>query len=143
MVLAEAVLRLLSEWSASEAPTLLVIEDAQWSDRETLQVIEYLADNLADRPVVVVVTLRDGEPVPNSDFVNALLARRAIRPIDLSPLDRGSPKQWYASAAARRTWHRVSSTPLSRDATAFPFISRSCLRLLSATPSQQIVPSSR
>jgi DNA-binding CsgD family transcriptional regulator/tetratricopeptide (TPR) repeat protein len=87
IVLAEGVLRLLSEWSREDAPTLLVIDDAQWSDLETLQVVEYLADNLAGHPVLVVVTLRGGEPGPSNELIDALLARRIIRPIDLSPLD--------------------------------------------------------
>jgi DNA-binding CsgD family transcriptional regulator len=87
LVLAEGVLRLLSQWSATEAPTLLVIEDAQWADRETLQMLEYLADNLAGHPVLVVVTLRAGEPGPSNELIDALLARRAIRPIDVYPLD--------------------------------------------------------
>jgi len=87
IVLAEGVLRLLSEWSAPDAPTLLVIEDAQWSDRETLQAVEYLADNLAGHPVLVVVTMRSCEPGPGDEVVGALLARRAIRSVDLHPLD--------------------------------------------------------
>jgi DNA-binding CsgD family transcriptional regulator len=87
MVLAEGVLRLMVEWSSSEAPSLLVIEDVHWADRETLEVIDYLADHVSGHAVLVVVTLRDDEPGPGSELVSALRARRVVRHISLPPLD--------------------------------------------------------
>ena len=87
LVLAEGVLRLLVEWSSPDAPALLVIEDLHWADRETLEVIEYLADHVSGHPAVVVATLRDDEAGPGGELVSALWARRAIQPISLSPLD--------------------------------------------------------
>jgi len=87
IVLAEGMLRLLVEWSSADTPALLVIEDLHWADRETLEVIEYLADHLAGHAALVVVTLRDDEPGPGSELVSALWARRAVQPISLAPLD--------------------------------------------------------
>ena len=87
MVLAEGVLRLMVEWSSFAAPALLAIEDVHWADRETLEVIEYLADHVSGHAVLVVVTLRDDEPGPGSERMSALLARRVVRHISLSPLD--------------------------------------------------------
>lgn len=87
IVLAEGVLRLMVEWSSPDAPALLVIEDLHWADRETLEVIEYLADHLSGYAVLVVVTLRDDEPGPGGELVSALWARRVVQPIFLSPLD--------------------------------------------------------
>src|SRR5258708_2422145 len=80
MVLAEGVLRLMVEWSSSEAPALLAIEDVHWADRETLEVIEYLADHVSGHAVLVVVTLRDDERGPGSELVSALRARRVVPP---------------------------------------------------------------
>jgi DNA-binding CsgD family transcriptional regulator len=87
IVLAEGVLRLMVEWSSPDAPALLVIEDVHWADRETLQVIEYLADHVYGHAVLVVVTLRDDEPGPGSELVSALRARRTAHAISLHPLD--------------------------------------------------------
>ncbi len=87
IVLAEGVLRLMVEWSSPEAPALLVIEDLHWADRETLEVLEYLADHLSGQAVLVTATLRDDEPGPGGELVSALWARRAVRPVSLSPLD--------------------------------------------------------
>jgi DNA-binding CsgD family transcriptional regulator/tetratricopeptide (TPR) repeat protein len=87
IVLAEGVLRLMVEWSSPDAPALLVIEDLHWADRETLEVIEYLADHLSGHAALVVATLRDDEPGPGGELVSALWARRAVEPMYLSPLD--------------------------------------------------------
>ncbi len=87
IVLAEGVLRLMVEWSSPDAPALLVIEDLHWADRETLEVLEYLADHVCGHAAVVVVALRDDEPGPGAESVSALWARRAVQPISLSPLD--------------------------------------------------------
>ena len=87
IVLAEGVLRLMVEWSSPDAPALLVIEDLHWADRETLEVLEYLADHVSGHAALAVATLRDDEPGPGDELVSALWARRAVQPISLSPLD--------------------------------------------------------
>jgi DNA-binding CsgD family transcriptional regulator/tetratricopeptide (TPR) repeat protein len=87
IVVAEGVLRLMAEWSSRDAPALLLIEDLHWADRETLEVIEYLADHLSGHFALVVATLRDDEPGPGGELVSALRGRRAVRAIGLSPLD--------------------------------------------------------
>jgi DNA-binding CsgD family transcriptional regulator/tetratricopeptide (TPR) repeat protein len=87
MVLAEGVLRLMAEWSSPGVPALLVVEDLHWADRETLEVLEYLADHASGHAALIVATLRDDEPGPGGDLVSALWARRAVQQIPLSPLD--------------------------------------------------------
>ncbi len=106
IVLAEGLLRLMVAWSSPEVPALLVIEDMQWSDRETINAVEYLADNLAGHPALVIVTLRGGEPGPGADLMEALHVRRAIQPVDLFPLE---PAQSEVNGAryalpCRRRW---------------------------------------
>ena len=58
VVLGEGVLRLLRVL-APDAGCLLVLEDLRWADRETLALLEYLADNLAAERVLCLGTLRD------------------------------------------------------------------------------------
>jgi DNA-binding CsgD family transcriptional regulator/tetratricopeptide (TPR) repeat protein len=87
MIVAEGVLRLMAEWSSPDAPALLVIEDLHWADRETLEVLEYLADHASGHAALIVATLRDDEPGPGGELVSALWARRAVQQIPLSPLD--------------------------------------------------------
>ena len=54
-----------------------MVEDLHWADPESLAVLEYVVDNLAGAPLLVVATLRDGEPGPGADLAADLIARRA------------------------------------------------------------------
>ena len=86
LVLGEAVLRLLSSWGAPGTGVLVVLEDLQWADPESLAVLEYVVDNLAGAPVTVVGTLRDGEPGAGADVMADALARRVAFGLTLDPL---------------------------------------------------------
>jgi hypothetical protein len=61
VVLAEAMLRVAS-WLSPERGAVVVLEDMHWADRETLTVLEYLADHVTAFPVAVVLTVRSDEP---------------------------------------------------------------------------------
>ena len=47
---------------AAAAPVLLVLEDVHWADTSTLDLVVFLAHHLAERPVVLLATYRQGEP---------------------------------------------------------------------------------
>jgi hypothetical protein len=75
-VLAEAVLR-LTKLAGRRYGGLLILDDLQDTDAETLAVAEYLADNLDQQPTVLigavargrmpgVATARCGVPLPGS-----------------------------------------------------------------------------
>ena len=72
--LGEAVLRLLRALSP-DAGCLLILEDLHWADRETLALLEYLADNLAAERVLCVGTLRTGEGAAVAGLAGALELR--------------------------------------------------------------------
>jgi hypothetical protein len=61
VVIAEAMLRVL-RWPSPERGAVVVLEDMHWADRETLTMLEYLADHVAAFPVAVVLTVRSDEP---------------------------------------------------------------------------------
>ncbi len=84
LILGEALIRLLTPPGA--AGTLLVLEDLQWADPETLAIVEYLADNLADARVLCLGTVRDTEPSAGLDSMRSLTARRAAAGIDVGRL---------------------------------------------------------
>ncbi len=48
--------------SAASAPVLLVLEDLHWADTSTLDLVVFLAHNVGDRPVLLLVTCRADEP---------------------------------------------------------------------------------
>ena len=75
LVLGEAVVRVLD--ALVGGPCLLVLEDLHWADADTLALLEYLADRLRDRPVLVAASARDDEP--GSAVVDRLASRLGAR----------------------------------------------------------------
>lgn len=61
-----AVLTLLAEESGHR-PLLVVAEDVHWLDRASLDVLAFVARRIESEPVVLLATLRDGEPSPLLD----------------------------------------------------------------------------
>ncbi|HEX6653874.1 MAG TPA: AAA family ATPase [Thermoleophilaceae bacterium] len=59
--IAMAALDLVSE-VASDAPVLLLVEDAHWLDRPTADVLAFLARRIESDPIVLVAATRDGYP---------------------------------------------------------------------------------
>ncbi len=57
--IAMAALDLVSE-VATDAPVLLVAEDAQWLDRPTSEVLAFVARRIESDPVIMLVAIRDG-----------------------------------------------------------------------------------
>jgi DNA-binding CsgD family transcriptional regulator/tetratricopeptide (TPR) repeat protein len=81
-VLGEGLLRLLGKL-AGESGVVVALDDLHWADPETLAVVEYLADNLAAQPVLLVWAARD-----DAGHVAALAAAVAARGSGLLILDR-------------------------------------------------------
>lgn len=96
VVVGEAVLRLARVLGRGSA-TLLVIEDLHWADTDTIAVIEYLADNLATEPLVLLVTVRSKELTAGADLVSRLEIRGRAHVLDLGRLP---PPAVAAMAAA-------------------------------------------
>jgi hypothetical protein len=59
--IAMAVLDLLGE-VATDAPLLVLAEDAQWLDRPTTEVLAFVARRLQSDPIVLLAALREGYP---------------------------------------------------------------------------------
>jgi DNA-binding CsgD family transcriptional regulator/tetratricopeptide (TPR) repeat protein len=86
VVLGEAILRLLQLVGRGRG-CLLVLEDLHGSDPETLAVIEYLLDNLAEQPIAVVATLR-GDRTPAAELAQLAAQRGTATLVELRRLDR-------------------------------------------------------
>ncbi|PYC87460.1 LuxR family transcriptional regulator [Streptomyces tateyamensis] len=82
--LGEALLRLLAQLGRPHG-CLLVLEDLHDADPETVAVVEYLVDNLAELPVLLVATLRP-DPGPAREMVRAAERRRCAAVAELRPL---------------------------------------------------------
>src|SRR5580693_678085 len=72
--IAMAVLDLLGE-VATDAPLLVLAEDAQWLDRPTTEVLAFVARRLQSDPIVLLAVVREGYPSP---LVDAGLPQRRL-----------------------------------------------------------------
>ena len=84
--LGEAVLQLLRVLFA-DTGCLLVLEDLHWADRETLALLEYVADNLSGERVLCIGTLREEEAGPAAALARVLEARGSAAVLPLRRLD--------------------------------------------------------
>lgn len=86
LVLGEALLRLAAAHAGRSAAALLVIEDVQWADDQTVALLDYVADSLPDHRVTVVVTLRDSVIGPGAALADRLATDRRASVINVPPL---------------------------------------------------------
>ncbi|WP_328580764.1 AAA family ATPase [Streptomyces sp. NBC_00370] len=66
MLLGVAVLSLLSELG-DQGPVLVILDDAQWVDRASLDVLSFAARRLEGEPVTTLVAARSGHVLPGVD----------------------------------------------------------------------------
>jgi DNA-binding CsgD family transcriptional regulator len=76
--IAMAVLDLVSE-VATDAPLLLVVEDAHWLDRPTSDALAFLARRIESDPIVLLAATREGYP---SVLLDAGLPERTLAGLD-------------------------------------------------------------
>jgi predicted ATPase/class 3 adenylate cyclase len=86
--------RALVERRLDNAPVLVVVEDIQWADSASVELLRDVADQLADRPLMLLLTLRP-EARP------ALFARAAQSVIRLAPLSDDEIRTLIAGLFAR------------------------------------------
>src|SRR4051812_7770863 len=67
-------------------PLVLVVDDAQWADRQSLAVLDYVARRIAEVPVLLVLAARPGDPDSASDLLGLLATSSTVlEPAPLSP----------------------------------------------------------
>ena len=103
MAIAHSVLWLCSAL-AEEAPLMLVVDDAHWADRPSLEVLAYLARRIADLPLLIAIGARADDPDAASDLLSLIGATRAATVLHPQPLTR--------RGAARLIRRAAPSTPL-------------------------------
>jgi DNA-binding CsgD family transcriptional regulator len=66
-LIALAALQLLAE-AAGDAPLLVIVEDAQWLDRPSADVLAFVARRLELEPIAVLLVVRDGHVTPLTEL---------------------------------------------------------------------------
>ena len=86
LVVAETVLRVLAV-AGRRYGCLLVLDDLHDADTETLAVLEYVLDNLAEQPAVLLL-IAGREPCVATELAARARQRGAASTLELGPLDR-------------------------------------------------------
>ena len=81
---------------------LLVIDDAQWADTQSLRWLDFLARRVTDTPVLIVVAARTGEADEPAEL--EALRRDATEVLRPSPLS-GAGVEELIAARVRRLAH--------------------------------------
>lgn len=81
----EALVQLLRRVSSSGLA--MVLEDLHWADPDTVAVVDYLADNLGEVPVLLVLTLRNSPASAALELASRLRGRSTATRVDLDRLD--------------------------------------------------------
>lgn len=84
VIFGEAILRILS--LPGSPGGMLVLEDLQWADPETVAILEYLIDNIRSAPVACVITMQDGAPSAALDLLRSVRSRRAAVTVEVPRL---------------------------------------------------------
>ncbi|TQM44301.1 putative ATPase [Pseudonocardia cypriaca] len=92
---------------ALESVLVVVVEDVQWADRSTLDLIAYLVANLADERLLLVGTCRTEPGVESSTHpartvIRELARHRQVRTIEVPPLRRDAVAELVAAAEPGR-----------------------------------------
>jgi DNA-binding CsgD family transcriptional regulator len=117
MAIAHSVLWLCSAL-ADEAPLALVVDDAHWADRPSLEVLAYLARRIADVPVLIAIGARADDPDAASDLLSLIGGARVATVLHPQPLTR--------RGAARLIRRAAPSAPLE--------VCRECHRAAAGNP---------
>jgi DNA-binding CsgD family transcriptional regulator len=119
--LGEAVLRLLRALSG-DAGCLLVLEDLHWADRETLALLEYLADNLAGERALCLGTLRDEDGADTAALAGALKARGSAGVLPLSRLDPAATAEMALACVGATDLPGAVQSLVAERAEGLPFL---------------------
>ena len=109
--IAMAALDLISD-VAGDAPLVLVVEDAQWLDPPTADVLAFVARRIESDPVLLLAAARDGYP---SALADAGLPEHRLAGLDdvtaAELLDAAAPE--LPLAARNRVLHEAAGNPLA------------------------------
>ncbi|MEV4318885.1 AAA family ATPase [Actinocrispum sp. NPDC049592] len=130
IVLGEAVLRLVAVAGRPDG-CLLVLEDLQHADAETLAIVEYLVDNVTDLPVLLLITTRN-EACAALDLARSAAQRHAATTIQLNRLSMDDVTRLAASCLEATPEDLPSEVvrQLAEDSAGIPFIVEELLHQL-------------
>lgn len=129
----DAVAGLIAGTAAAQ-PLMLVLDDLQWADLPSLELLTFLAGQLADEPVLLACTVRELEVGRNDAVVEALAAlsrAHATRRISLRGISHLATAELVEAAAGQSVEPAVTAA-IQHRAEGNPFFATELARLVVA-----------
>ncbi|MDB5107074.1 MAG: hypothetical protein JWM69_15, partial [Candidatus Binatus sp.] len=108
--------------AAGTRSQLIILEDLHWADESTLGLLFHLANRIAQLPIVIIGTYRDGYSENNPAFVRTLeeLIRMGIRPLKLGGLSKDAVAQMLHELSQRQPPESLVSL-IFEESQGYPF----------------------
>lgn len=146
--LREAVYTFLTSLSLT-SPLLLVLDDIQWTDNSSAQMLGYLTRRMADHPIVILCTCRETE-LPANGVLNGLIAHmqreQVIEVMHVHPLNDeqiGALVSYLPAPAISHIQSRAGGNPFFAEELAYSLRTSSALgeqAALTTQTQEQILP---
>jgi predicted ATPase len=109
-----------------------IIEDLHWADESTLALLIHLANRVAQLPIAIIGTYRDGSTENNPAFVRTLeeLIRMGVRPLKLGGLTQDAIAQMLNGLSQRQAPESLVSL-IFEESQGYPFFVEEVYRHLS------------
>ena len=117
----EAAVDRIAAGATDAAPLILVVEDVQWADEGSLELLLRLSRRTATRPLFLLLTYRSDEPGDQAvATLDALRRQQLATQLDLAPLTADEGAAWLRSVTAarlradqlRELWDLAGGNPL-------------------------------
>ena len=122
VVVGEGVLRVLHALVATDAPSVLILDDLHWADADTAAVVEYLADHVASEPILLIATVREGEVGAGADACARMLAARVAEQVSLRPLDASDTDEMIRACLGAKSESAEFVASVARRSEGVPFL---------------------
>jgi DNA-binding SARP family transcriptional activator len=116
---------------AADRPVLLVLDDLQWADDDTLLLVRHLLRRAGDAPVLVVAISRDHDVVPGSvlgDVIHALDRDGWVRRLPLAGLEESDVRALVRQSVPSPGDHAALTRRLVAETAGNPFLVTEMLR---------------
>jgi DNA-binding SARP family transcriptional activator len=117
--------------AAADRPVLLVLDDLQWADDDTLLLVRHLLRRAGDAPVLVVAISRDDDVAPGSvlgDVIHALDRDGWVRRLPLAGLEEADVRALVRQSVPTPRDHAALTRRLVAETAGNPFLVTEMLR---------------